>query len=397
MLINAMRMEYVMKVLITSDWYLPTVNGVVTSIQNLRDELIKQGHEVRIVTLSSTFKTYKKDNVYYIGSVSADHIYPEARLRAKRMKKVMRHIEEWGPEVVHSQCEFSTFAFAKRISKELNIPLVHTYHTVYEDYTHYIVPSRIIGRTIVSNLSRNVAKKCDAMIVPTAKVKTLLEGYKIKKPIHVLPTGIVLDKFQEDGLDDCGKKIRKSMGYKEDEIVLAAIGRLAKEKNTIEIMRIVSKMENDVKLMIVGDGPYRETLEEKAKKLPNNHRFNFVGMVLPTEVPKYYRAGNLFVCGSTSETQGLTYVEALASGLPVLCKKDDCLNELVIEGYNGWQYETADEFIEKLTTYVNMPKEEKEKLSANALETAERYSSKTFAKNAMELYTKYIEENKKDK
>lgn len=380
-----------MKVLITSDWNFSVVNGVVTSVKNLRDELLKMGHEVRIVTLSSTFKTYKRDDVYYIGSVSANKVYPEARLRAKRMKKILRHIEEWGPDVVHSQCEFSTFSFAKDVAEELDIPLIHTYHTVYEDYIHYLGPSRIVGKTMVKSLSKHVAKNCDAMIVPTEKVKNLLEGYKIKTPMTVIPTGIVLDKFQEDGLDLEGKKLRKKLGYSSEETVLAAIGRLAREKNTIEVMRFVSSLnEGDVKLMIVGDGPYRETLEEKAKKYPNNVRFNFVGMVAPTEVAKHYRVGDIFVCASTSETQGLTYVEALASGLPILCKKDECLNDLIIEGYNGWQYETKEEFEKKLGDYIKLSSEEKNKLSENAFESAERYSSRRFASDVVALYEKCI-------
>lgn len=380
-----------MKVLITSDWNFSVVNGVVTSVKNLRDELLKMGHEVRIVTLSSTFKTYKRDDVYYIGSVSANKVYPEARLRAKRMKKILRHIEEWGPDVVHSQCEFSTFSFAKDVADELDIPLIHTYHTVYEDYIHYLGPSRIIGKTIVTQLSKHVAKSCDAMIVPTEKVKNLLEGYKIKTPMSVIPTGIVLDRFHEEGLDEEGKKLRSKLGYSKDETVLAAIGRLAKEKNTAEIMRFVSGLENDkVKLMIVGDGPYREKLEEKAEKYPNNDRFNFVGMVAPAEVAKHYRVGDIFVCASTSETQGLTYVEALASGLPILCKRDECLNGVIEDGYNGWQYDTKEEFYDRLNEYIALSSEEKKKMSDNAFESAEKFSSRRFAKDVLTLYEKCI-------
>ncbi len=383
-----------MKVLITSDWYLPTVNGVVTSIRNLREELEKLGHQVRIVTLSTSFKTCKRDNVYYIGSVSAERIYPEARLRAKRMKKVMRHIEEWGPDIVHSQCEFSTFPFAKKIAKELDIPLVHTYHTVYEDYIHYLGIARIVGKTFVQQLSKNTVKKCDAVVVPTEKVKHLLEDYKVKTDMYTIPTGIVLDKFQEEGLSEQGKNLRKELGYADSDIVLVAIGRLAKEKNTFEIVKGVSLMETDVKLMLVGDGPYREILEAKCAKVPNNRRIKFVGMVEPGQVPKYYCAGDIFVCASTSETQGLTYVEALASGLPILCRKDECLAELVIEGYNGWQYETIDEFKEKLMNYINLSDDEKKKLSNNALETAERYSARRFAQNIVDLYTQCIEKKR---
>ena len=121
-----------MKILITSDWYLPAVNGVVTSVKNLRRELEARGHEVRVLTLSQNRHSCRKDGVTCLGSVAAGLIYPGARLRTALAGKWVREIVEWGPDVVHSQCEFSTFFLARRIAEELDIPLVHTYHTVYE-------------------------------------------------------------------------------------------------------------------------------------------------------------------------------------------------------------------------------------------------------------------------
>ena len=119
-----------MKILITSDWYIPAVNGVVTSVKNLRRELEARGHEVRVLTLSQNRHSCARDGVTYLGSVAAGLIYPGARLRTALAGRWVREIVEWGPDVVHSQCEFSTFFLARRIAEELDIPLVHTYHTV---------------------------------------------------------------------------------------------------------------------------------------------------------------------------------------------------------------------------------------------------------------------------
>ena len=138
-----------MKILITSDWYSPAVNGVVTSVKNLRRELERRGHEVRVLTLSQTTHSREEDGVTYLGSVAAGLIYPGARLRTALAVKWVRDLVEWGPDVVHSQCEFSTFFLARRIAEELDVPLVHTYHTVYEDYTHYFSPSVRLGRRAV--------------------------------------------------------------------------------------------------------------------------------------------------------------------------------------------------------------------------------------------------------
>lgn len=115
-----------MKVLITTDWYKPAINGVVTSVCNLREELQQRGHEVKILTLSRTARSYEEEGVIYMGSVNAGYIYPGARLRVSPGRELYRGIIEWNPDIVHSQCEFSTFFMAKKIAEECKIPLVHT-------------------------------------------------------------------------------------------------------------------------------------------------------------------------------------------------------------------------------------------------------------------------------
>ena len=134
-----------MKVLITTDWYYPVINGVVTSVQTLAAELKKRGNEVRILTLSRNHQSYREGGVYYAGSVGAGRIYPQARLKLPVSGKCIKELILWKPDIIHSQCEFSTFLMAKKIAKELQIPIVHTYHTVYEDYTHYFSPRKKWG------------------------------------------------------------------------------------------------------------------------------------------------------------------------------------------------------------------------------------------------------------
>ena len=158
-----------MKILIASDWYTPAVNGVVTSVKNLRRELQRRGHEVRVLTLSQTRSSWEEDGVTYLGSVPVGLIYPGARLRTALAGKWVRDLVEWGPDVVHTQCEMSTFFLARRIAEELDIPLIHTYHTVYEDYTHYFSPSQRLGKKAVAVLSRKVGSMTDCMIAPTEK------------------------------------------------------------------------------------------------------------------------------------------------------------------------------------------------------------------------------------
>ena len=219
-----------MKILITSDWDFEAVNGVVTSMKNLKVELEKRGHEVRLLTLSMNRDSRIENNTYYIGSVSAERIYHRARIRTSPGKKVLKAVYQWEPDVVHSQCEFSTFFVAKKISKHLSIPLVHTYHTVYEDYVGYVLPCALnTGKKFVRFFSKWEANKCSTFIAPTKKVERLLRGYGIKGRIDVIPTGIDMSRFMVETSDEWRKNTLINLGIPENNKILIYVGRLGKE------------------------------------------------------------------------------------------------------------------------------------------------------------------------
>lgn len=379
-----------MKVLLTSDWYIPAINGVVTSVLNLLRGLEQMGHEVRVLTLSQTSHSYSREGVTYLGSAPAGVVYPGARFRFAAGEKLVRQLLDWKPDIVHSNCEFSTFQLACRISEELNIPLVHTYHTVYEDYTHYFSPVRTWGRRAVKAFSCRIARRTDCLIVPTEKVKKLLVGYGIEKPVYVIPTGIDEAKFAGEELDTAGTEIREKLGIPRENTVLISVGRLAKEKNCDELLYTLAHFRGKpVTLLIVGDGPCRCGLEELSQALDLGRQVIFTGMVRPEDVGRYYHAGDLFVSASNSETQGLTYLEALASGLPLLCRSDDCLTGVLKNGVNGWQYETTSEFDGRLEWFMEHP-ESHPWLRLEALETSRKFSSAAFAKCMEEAYAEQI-------
>ena len=127
-----------MKILLTTDWYKPVVNGVVTSVINLKKELEMRGHEVEVLTLSRNFESYAEEGVYYIKSLNLEKIYTNARAVIPHAEPLIQELIWWRPDVVHSQCEFMTFSYAAKIARKCNCPLIHTYHTVYEDYIHYL-------------------------------------------------------------------------------------------------------------------------------------------------------------------------------------------------------------------------------------------------------------------
>lgn len=379
-----------MKILITSDWYSPTINGVVFSVLNLRRGLMERGHEVRVLTLSPDTKSYTEDGVTYIGSVNAAFVYPGARLRSTLGSDLIRELIDWKPDVVHSNCEFSTFFMARKIAKAVGAPLIHTYHTVYEDYTHYFFPVKKVGKKMVSGFSRWISDRTDAQIAPTGKVADLLADYGVSVPVYVVPTGIDQERFSVPDEDAARKSIRKQLGIPEDRTVLVYVGRLAKEKNCEELLRAVSRIPSaPLTLLIVGGGPCQAELEQQARDLRLGDRVLFTGMIPPEQVGLYYRAGDLFVNASTSEAQGLTYTEALSCGIPMLCRRDDCLRDVLIDGYNGWQYGSQREFLLHLRQFMRSPELQK-RLRRGAAETGRKFSIPAFAESAERIYLKQI-------
>ena len=385
-----------MKILITSDWNDLAVNGVATSVKNLRRSLEERGHEVRVLTLSQSRRSWQRDGVMYLGSLPVGRIYPGARLLTALAGKWVREIIGWKPDIVHSQCEFSTFFLARRIADELDIPLVHTYHTVYEDYTHYFSPSRRLGKKAVATLSRRIAAMTDDMIVPTEKVRRLLLGYGVRTPIHVVPSGIDLGRFRGSRSEAFVREQREKLGIPQERKILVYVGRLAEEKNLEELLRFRANMGGDsITLLIVGGGPWKERLENAAAQLGlQAPDVVFAGMVPPETVASWYQMGDLFVSASTSETQGLTYVEALAAGTPALCRADECLEGVILEGENGWQYRTEEEFRRRVEEFFAAP-EKKAAMSAAARRVAEEYSAERFGERAEAIYAARIQKQGK--
>ena len=391
-----------MKVLITTDLFKPSVNGVVTSVLNLKHGLEAKGHEVRILTLSRNHRSFIKDNVYYIGSIDTGRVYPGTRFRLFCPKCLKQALIDWHPDIVHSQCEFSTFSIASQIAKTCSVPLIHTYHTVYEDYTHYFCPVKPLGRRLVQSFTKHILDRTDAVIAPSGKVSDLLMRYNVRPPVFVIPTGIDLSAFAgrsaaDDKIAFTDKPVFTGRSAADNRtapplppdrttLKLIFVGRLAKEKNIDELLYLVAFLrEFPIELIIVGDGPERQGLSRLSRELGIEDMLTFAGMVPPEKVSAYYSLGDIFVNASNSETQGLTYIEAMACGLPMLCKKDTCLDGIVTDGVNGWQYEDPAQFkahILEMLDDISL----RLRLGRGSLAASRRFSTEYFADSVELLY-----------
>lgn len=380
-----------MKILITSDAFYPMVNGVVTSTNNLYKELKGQGHDVRILTLSYDGNEKIDGDIYYLRSISLK-IYPGAKIKNYLVKsKIINSIIEWGPDIVHSQTEFSMMGVSKKIAKELCIPHLHTYHTMYEDYLTYLFNGKLISRKTAIKLISLLLNSIDEIIAPTEKTKNALEDYGVKKNIDVVPTGIDLSQFRQKVSEQEKAELLHKYEITGSK-VLVYVGRIAKEKNIEEIISMFSNIvrrQQDINLLIVGGGPYLNNLKVLVSKMKLGDKIKFTGMVEPKEIYKYYQLGNVFVTASTSETQGLTYIEAFANRLPIICRYDSCIEEVVINGINGFTYNDEKQF-EKAVFDLLSSNEQIIKMGNEAYKKADEYSSYRFGNRIFNVYKELV-------
>lgn len=326
--------------------------------------------------------------MYYIRSVPIGAVYPDVRMAIAYRHRLIRQLIDWQPDVIHSQCEFFSFQFAHHISKETGAPIVHTYHTLYEQYVGYVLPVARVGEKAVGKLSKLRLKDVQAIIAPTRKVEDTLRGYGLQVPIRVVPSGIQLEQHQGRLTAEERAEKRQALGIDPRTKLLVSVGRLGTEKNLDELLRYfagsVSRNE-DIRFLIVGNGPAREQLQKLARELGLGDRVIFTGMVPPTQVQEYYQLGDVFVSASTSETQGLTYVEAAANGLPLLCRKDPCLDDVMIRGENGYDFTDEAQFRQGLDAIIR-DEAWLQQARACSERIAARYGKEAFGQSVEEVY-----------
>ena len=393
-----------MRIGLFTDTYPPFINGVSTSVFMLKKALERKGHQVFVVTLNSeSFKySFDEDNTVIRIPGLPIGIY-DYRVTSVYPLRAMNIIRKWKLDVRHSHTEFSVGTFARFISRQYNIPLVHTYHTLYEDYVYYITKGYFDkpSKKIVEYLTQFYCDKtANELIVPTKKIYDLFkEKYNVDKNIYVIPTGIEIDRFYEENVDKKKiEKIRKDLKISKDSFNIVFVGRLAKEKNVdllLSAQKRINEKEKNINLIIIGDGPDMEEYKETSKKLGIDKNVFFTGKVPWEEIPAYYRAGNIFATASTSETQGLTVIEAMAASIAPVCIDDESFRNTVFDGLNGEIFKDEDEYVDIV---LDLYKDRKKlaSLQKQARLNAEVHSSKYYGESVLDVYKHAIEHKKYD-
>jgi len=298
-------------------------------------------------------------------------------------------------DIIHCHTEFSMGRLGRKAAKRFNIPVVHTYHTMYEDYIHFITKVFRSPLVLISKwYSKSFADSADEVIFPTIKVKKAFDGYGYTKSAHIIPTGIYLEKFRRSNFkDNFFEDMRENLEINKDDFVLLFLGRMSREKSVCALLdefQKIAKSKDNVKLLLVGGGPDLNYFKDYADELGVGDKLICTGMVPPFEVGFYYQIADLFVNFSVTETQGLTYIEALASGVPLLVKYDDNLEGVIDQGVNGFSF-TDDLDFTPLFNKIYKDKDLFNEITKNSSEACiEKFSAENYALNVLEIYNSLL-------
>ena len=393
------KMEAIMNIGIFTDTYFPQINGVVTSTRMLEKELNRLGHQVFIITTTNPDVTHAAPRVFRLPSMPFI-FFPTQRVTFLYSPKLLIKLKHLKLDIVHTQTEFPVGIFGKIVSEFYRIPMVHTYHTMYEDYVHYIANGHLITPKIAQKFSRLFCNRADIVIAPVQKTKEYLEEIGVIRPIRVIPTGLDFLPFAKENFNrEQINRVKEELGIDPADPVIISIGRVAKEKSIDVLIDQMPKLREklpNVKLVIIGPGPYLEVLRQQAERLRVTDMVIFTGGRPWEVIPLYYQIGDVFATASTSETQGITYVEAMAGKVPVVVKRDRSVEGVVIHGETGYcfdyNYEAAD-----LLYHVLTNRNEAEKMAEEGYKTISHLSAAHFAKQVEHVYIEAMNAKPKQK
>jgi glycosyltransferase involved in cell wall biosynthesis len=323
-----------MNILFISDVFFPRVNGVSTSINTFATELRALGHQVTLIAPSYTDEDKQEE---WIVRVPSHKIYfdPEDRLmNFGKLKALLPWIRDKHFDVIHIHTPFTAHYVGIHFGKKLDIPVVETYHTFFEDYLHHYLPfiPQFISRKLARTISRRQCNAVDGIVSPSKPMLDVLKQYGIKTPAEVVATG--LDDSSFASVD--GEHFRMSHDIPLTQPMLLFVGRVAHEKNIgflLEMHEELIKNHPDALLVITGEGPAEESIKQSIEKLGISNKVRMIGYLdRGHELIACYKAADIFVFASKSETQGLVLLEAMAQGTAVVAIAELGTKSILIEG-----------------------------------------------------------------
>ena len=385
-----------MRIALFTETYLPHINGVVTHVKILRDGLLQQGHEVLVVTADyQTRHHYIKDGILHCPAIKSKRFYGYG-VASPFSRRRLKLVQNFHPDIIHIHNEFGIGLSGIFAAKQLHVPLVYTLHTMYDDYLYYVAPRHLLraAKKVSHDYFRLLGNAATELTGPSPKCQEYFQQIGVKKDVNVIPNAVELDDFSPDRISAENKAaFRRRYQIPDDVMIACFVGRLGHEKSVDVLLDYWARTitpEDKIMLCIIGGGPVQEELEQQAKDLGIGSMVVFTGAVPHDQMPPYYASCDVYVTASLSDTNSISMLEGMATGLPVL-RRYDALNEnvdQVRDGVNGYIFNSPEEMAAELRRVKNLSPEQLSILKASVIESVKRSGAEALANYTYNVYRK---------
>jgi len=371
-----------LRIALVTNNYTPYSGGVVSSINAFADQLMVLGHEVRIVTLD--FLGDKHNDPPHVIRIPSLFRFRWGKIYGTvpwRMEKNVFHVlQDFKPDVVHTQHPFLIGWSALRAARKLSVSVVFTYHTMYERYAHYVPFYQPFVRSMTTKIVLRFCESVDFIIAPSNAIRLYLREKKIETPLTIIPSPLLSVFF--------GTPVAEKKNEKGERFNLLLVSRFVKEKDIPFVLDVVSKLDQQkFQLTLVGYGQEEESLRAYAYQTLGFTKDQVKFLIQPPKqkLAQLYQESDLFLFSSTSDTQGLVLAEAMAGGTPVVAVDGPGQQDIIKNGKNGFIVFSQDQMVEKIRQISGNAQLYK-KLQHGAYTTAQFYSAQTLANWLVQVY-----------
>ena len=380
-----------MNILLVTNTYIPHVGGVARSVASFVDAYRARGHRVMVIAPEFPDMPAHETDVVRVPAIQNFNA-SDFSVVLPILPSLDDRIDDFAPDIVHSQHPFLLGTSAVRIARRGGLPLVFTHHTLYERYTHYVPGDSAALRRFTVELATRYANLCDRVFAPSESIRDIIRERGVTVPVDVIPTGVRVQDFA----DGDGLQFRRRMGIPGAAVVIGHLGRLAPEKNLAFLARAVARVAGGdarVHFLVVGTGPSESAVRACFEDAGLEGRLHVAGVCEGQELADALHAMDLFAFASTSETQGMVLTEAMAAGLPVVGLDAPGVREVVVDRRNGCLVRDEDEaaFAAALAATVGLPEAQHLALARGARATAVEFSMDRSAERALACYAALLE------
>ncbi|MBR9926007.1 MAG: glycosyltransferase [Gammaproteobacteria bacterium] len=334
-------LEKPLRVAMISNNYFPFVSGVSVSVERLRQGLRELKHQVQLLVPRYREAWQDDETILRVPTVMAFGEKREFRLTNPFSARFRHCLQRFKPDIIHVHHPFWLGSMGLWMGRRLRVPVVYTYHTRLEHYAHFVpLPGALFRNLISHSLIKHFSNRCQGVIVPTYSAEEYLRMIGVKTPTLIQPTGIDTAQFADTDRDAL-EELRHQLSIDPADTVLVSVSRISQEKNIGFMLEALAELKKlgrqSLRLLLIGDGPDRQAVQQHIEALALQEQVTLVGAVPPEKMARYYHLGDIFVFASTSETQGMVILEAMAAGLPVVAVRSSGIDDVVRDGFNGYK------------------------------------------------------------